>query len=475
MFNFLKNLFKTAPEYSLGALKNNEDVRDIQITQVQAPVAIPTEYKTDITMLEVEDQMDHGTCVAQVLSKLREYYWFKRDRSIPKISARSLYILSKRVDGIPEMQGTFPRVSSGILINQGIATDTFVPDDNYLPYGNYMNFEITESIKVNMSTQKLFGYAFVPNDFNAVRQAIYQNGVVAGSLPVDSDWAVGLLRRLGSHIGWHYTLWYGYDNEGVFGRNSWGTRWVATFIGKIIPAGDFYFLWEDYKNVATDIIAFVDIPKEILEEVKAKNFYFLNTMKLRERSSNVLELQKRLEKEGLWTSQIPKTGFYGNYTAEGVLKYQKLHKVASEAELNELRGRACGNKTLNVLNAGTTTSKIDLWCLATQEHEGWFKSSRSFRNNNPGNIKFVGQKSAKGQDSGGFCIFPTYEIGYKELKDMFIRACSGNSRSYRSDMTLLEFYEVYAPASDNNVPTTYARYVAKRIGVDITTKIKTLL
>lgn len=466
MFNFLQSLFKKN-EYSLGAFQNPEDIRDIHISSVQLPKQIPTSYKSDLSMLQVENQLAHGTCVGQAISKLVEFYIERKGQQLTqKLSARSLYIRAKAQDGIPNLQGTIPRVAANVLVKEGIAPDWLVPDDNSLPYEQYMSITIDPKI---METGKLPGYVAVTPTFEDVKQAIYQNGVVTGSLPVDTNWFNGIIKRVREIIGYHYTLWYGYDEKGIFFRNSWGDKWGNN--------GDSYFLWEDYGYRARDIIAFTDIPKEILENVKKVKYQFIGTMRVGDKWNAVLELQKRLDEEGLWPITAPKTGYYGAVTAEAVYKYQTKYKLAPQDVLDDLLGRTCGPATIKQLNKTNTTmdSKIDLWCKATQEHEGYFKGSRSFRNNNPGNLKYVGQATATGADEKGFCIFPDYESGYNALKNMFTRACLGNSKVYKPEMTLLDFYNKYAPSSDDNNPLIYAQFVAKRIGVDITTQIKTLI
>lgn len=121
------------------------------------------------------------------------------------------------------------------------------------------------------------------------------------------------------------------------------------------------------------------------------------------------------------------------------------------------------------------TQKLKIFCRAIQEHEGWFPGSRSWRNHNPGNIRFVGQKSAVGEDDKGFAIFPDYQTGIEELENMIFRAATGLSRVYNPEMTFYRFFEVYAPVSDHNFPKTYAEAVAEKVGVPATTKIKDLV
>lgn len=121
------------------------------------------------------------------------------------------------------------------------------------------------------------------------------------------------------------------------------------------------------------------------------------------------------------------------------------------------------------------TQKLKIFCRAIQEHEGWFPGSRSWRNHNPGNLRYVGQKTATGKDDKNFAIFPDYQTGIEELENMIFRAATGLSRVYSPEMTFYEFFEVYAPASDHNFPKTYAEAVAEKVGVPAKTKIKDLV
>ncbi len=219
-------------------------------------------------------------------------------------------------------------------------------------------------------------------------------------------------------------------------------------------------------------------------------FIFTKDLYLTKRDPEVAQLQKVLNKDP--DTQVAKEGagspgnetvVFGKLTHDAVVRYQRKHGI------RPMSGYV-GAITRKVLNGSPDpvtaprVSKIDAWCEAIKDHEGWYvpgqvdgypDGSPSFRNNNPGNLRYVGQKRASGRTANGFCIFMTYDDGYTELKEMLIRACTGKSNHYNPEMSLLDFYEVYAPASDNNIPISYAKAVAKRIGVDITTQIKTLL
>lgn len=123
----------------------------------------------------------------------------------------------------------------------------------------------------------------------------------------------------------------------------------------------------------------------------------------------------------------------------------------------------------------TLTDRMNNFCLAIQAHEGYFIGSRSYRNNNPGNLRFAGQRLAIGKDPKDFAIFKTYDGGFQTLREMITRAASGQSSVYQPTMTILQFFRKYAPAADSNNPDTYAAFVASKCGLLISSQIRELV
>lgn len=116
------------------------------------------------------------------------------------------------------------------------------------------------------------------------------------------------------------------------------------------------------------------------------------------------------------------------------------------------------------------------WALAIKEYEGWFppsseypKGSRSYRNNNPGNLRWSKYET---DNIDNFSVFPDYETGLKALEFQLEIASNGKSNVYNPNMTLLDFCKLYAPSSDNNNPREYAEFLAKKLKVDINFKIE---
>lgn len=106
-------------------------------------------------------------------------------------------------------------------------------------------------------------------------------------------------------------------------------------------------------------------------------------------------------------------------------------------------------------------SRIVDWAKAIEIYE---KSPKDW--NNPGSIR------AK---SGGYLKFKTYREGFDYLCDYLTRASTGKHKAYNPEMTLLRFFEIYAPKSDKNHPDIYASFVALKLGVEVSIKIKELL
>jgi hypothetical protein len=138
--------------------------------------------------------------------------------------------------------------------------------------------------------------------------------------------------------------------------------------------------------------------------------------------------------------------------------------TGSMYHLNDLKAKyGQGNKL-------THPNIIDL-ADAIKDFEGYYAGSVSERNNNPGNLRYSPFQTGK---RDGFSYFETYERGYYALIYQIELAVTDRSAVYHSDMTIQEFFNVYAPASDDNQPSIYADTVAQQIGVSVNTKLSEL-
>lgn len=108
-----------------------------------------------------------------------------------------------------------------------------------------------------------------------------------------------------------------------------------------------------------------------------------------------------------------------------------------------------------------STGLIEAMAGAIQRFEGWYEGSRSYRNNNPGNLKFAGQAGAIGQDEEGHAVFESYAAGWAALLNQIRAAFDGTSHVYTPSDNLYTFFAKYAEANQ----TVYAEFVSGQIGI----------
>jgi hypothetical protein len=99
---------------------------------------------------------------------------------------------------------------------------------------------------------------------------------------------------------------------------------------------------------------------------------------------------------------------------------------------------------------------------AIEKMEGYHAGSRSFRNNNPGNLRFARQPGAVDHDDKGFAVFETFEKGQAALI-----ALLEHYRSKYPTWTVAQLINTYAPPSENDT-AHYSQMVAYslRVGTD---------
>lgn len=121
-----------------------------------------------------------------------------------------------------------------------------------------------------------------------------------------------------------------------------------------------------------------------------------------------------------------------------------------------------------------TTSLLDKFCGAIRDYEG-APGDANYLNNNPGNCRYnpdgyLPKYEPVTESPAGFAVFPNYVTGWNYLEAMI----TGRIHAH-PNWTLLQFMENYAPSSDDNNPTLYAQFIARRLGVDINYQIKNIL
>jgi hypothetical protein len=129
---------------------------------------------------------------------------------------------------------------------------------------------------------------------------------------------------------------------------------------------------------------------------------------------------------------------------------------------------AFGADLLNGELPSTAIKKLMERRKARRESSGGEYSStsgdpRGIRNNNPGNLVYVGQTGASKEANGRFATFASAQEGLNALAAQLRRYGQRGLNSIQS------IVNTYAPASENNTGA-YANYLAQKMGIDTNTQ-----
>lgn len=255
-------------QYTTGAKLNEKDYRDILIAKVQAPVAVPSKFITDISMIPVLNQRGIGACVGHAIASTLVHINYRETGSATYLSPRFIYALSKKLDGNPNSEGTQPRIGAKITTDTGCATDQVIPNDTFLTHAQYTTIDTSDKVLENAKPFKTKGYAFVPIVIESLKQAIFLNGVITMTIGCGEITQKEI--KPGTESGYHYIMVYGYEDVGgdtiIYYRNSWSDRWGNN--------GNGSFSAKAFSGFMFDAIAYVDLPNNIKEEARAGYKYF---------------------------------------------------------------------------------------------------------------------------------------------------------------------------------------------------------
>jgi hypothetical protein len=221
-------------------------------------------------MLPILEQKKLGACVGHAFANYINYFEVIEKRK-PEISARYIYAMSKAIDKYPG-EGTYPRVAASILYAFGAATTSYVDNNTRLSHLEYIKIPT----KTDAEIHRVSAYAFVPNNLEMLKQAIFQSKLVAISINLPQ--------------GRHYILSYGYDQDYIYYINSWGKFWGDSGKGKISIKNSLFDIM--------DMITLVDITEKQKEEAKKptqwKYFAAHEVYKLETKLVNLLDVAREI-------------------------------------------------------------------------------------------------------------------------------------------------------------------------------------
>lgn len=236
---------------NFGLLKDPADGRDLLWRAAVAPqsVSVPTSFKLS-SLGPVLNQGQDPMCVAFSSATLKMHQEFKEHKKYYSFDPAWLYYECKKIDGIPNIGGTYLRTALKIIQEFG-----------YLARAERYKLKKDASFKIEKYVRL--------TSIQQIKEAIYHVGPVLFGIEVDegiySPNRLGVIPEPGGKsLGGHAMCAVGYDDNKKCGnsrgafyvKNSWGSNYGAR--GYIwIPYTHFnhYSDWDAWRSVdAKDLI-----------------------------------------------------------------------------------------------------------------------------------------------------------------------------------------------------------------------------
>jgi hypothetical protein len=202
--HFFRNLFKKPSlDVSHGLIPSPPDENDYALSSVSPiiqryPVVCPRPFD-----LEILNQGTEPSCVGQACAGMKQYLELKEKIS-KTFDGSWIYKECKKIDGRPDIRGTYFRIGLKVLKNTGALP---VGESDPAPY-------------------KIKLYARVDdNSFEGLKKAIFLHGVVmAGFYGSNAGWGSEIIRppRKYEKKWGHATFLTSYEKDYLIGQNSWG-------------------------------------------------------------------------------------------------------------------------------------------------------------------------------------------------------------------------------------------------------------
>lgn len=124
--------------------------------------------------------------------------------------------------------------------------------------------------------------------------------------------------------------------------------WIVDSWGVGHAQGGYRIITEDFLNARVITADYFD--RFVLNAQNPQKYDFYMNLKFGDKNEQVILLQNFLKERGYFPFNQPSTGYYGNITANAVLKWQLDNKVDDETELKRLRGHYFGPKSREYVN-----------------------------------------------------------------------------------------------------------------------------
>jgi len=304
---------------STGCVPSPTDRRDILLSEIYPlPVRIAPEMPPPFD-LDVLDQNGFPYCVGYAGAGMKQEKELRERRRIT-FDGDWLYQECKKIDGIPDEEGTYLRTVLKVLKDKG-AKPKDEPEEEAAKY-------------------RIGGYARVDDlSLAGLKKAYYASGVLLLGFSVsNSGWQNAFIEppKPGEETDGHATFMIGYNRDDGIGQNSWGNDWGDN--------GKFYIPNNYLPFEAWAIL--VDLPNDFIRIEKPK-YIFNQNLEQGDRNAEVVWLQKCLKYLSMFPQIIDTTGYFGQVTLRAVQLFQTTYNIVpvsgyvglkTRTKLNELFG-----------------------------------------------------------------------------------------------------------------------------------------
>lgn len=265
--------------FDTGAI-SKPDINNFKVKEVEKflpqDIAFPEFYKADMTKIPVLYQGKQPACVGHAAAAAKMLADFIDTGTVRAYSPRYLYAMCKALDGIPEVDGTFPIQVLKILQKYGVSTESYFKNDIALSREAYNSIAgLTPEAKENAEDGLISAYFEVTDkSFANLKKEIFRNKFLlacinhggefyttpSGQVTWDKN-KLFPMKMISPIISGHEVLLTGYDPEFIYYRNSFGEKWG--------DEGDGWF-GADYLPRLKEVHGFVDLPQSVIDELKKK-------------------------------------------------------------------------------------------------------------------------------------------------------------------------------------------------------------
>lgn len=196
--------FKKTPELFTGLLPSPPDDRDYLLSGVMPDIKRYPEEMPRAFDLTITNQGSSPSCVGHSGATIKQYLEL-RERNAVEPDGEWLYKECKKIDGMPDVKGTYFRAVLKVLRDTGCKMKNTDTDPSYYKIAEYRRLDDTS--------------------FETLKKALFVYGhTLAGWTGSNGGWAREVLRapKNGETRWGHATALTHYFKDYIGGQNSWG-------------------------------------------------------------------------------------------------------------------------------------------------------------------------------------------------------------------------------------------------------------